>query len=90
MKRVAATERRAQIIHMSRQLVEYIQSRIAEVAFRPFDPLMVVRAFMGMLFTYVTAEHLFQFSEYFPPSPTEKVAETFLQLFLAGALLSPA
>ncbi len=72
-----------------KRLIEYIQSRITEGAFRPLDPVLVARAFMGMLCTYVTSEYLFHFAEYFPPHPTENVVETFLQLFLAGAQASP-
>jgi AcrR family transcriptional regulator len=66
------------------KLVEYIKLRIADGAFRNLDAVLVARAFIGMLYTYVTARHLFNSEKYFPKTTTDLVVSNFLKIFLDG------
>ncbi len=66
------------------KLVDYIQSRASEGAFRNLDPVLVARAFTGMLYTYVTAELLFNAHKYYPQATTDQVIENFLTIFFDG------
>ncbi len=66
------------------KLVEYIKLRIAEGAFRNLDSVLVARAFIGMLYSYVTAKHLFNAEKYFPKTVTDQVVDNFLTIFLDG------
>src|SRR5438093_6560758 len=66
------------------KLVEYIKLRIADGAFRNLDSVLAARAFMGMLYTYVTAKHLFNSEKYFPKATTDLVVDNFLKIFLDG------
>ena len=66
------------------KLVEYIKLRIADGVFRNLDEVLVARAFIGMLYTYVTATHLFNAEKYFPSTSNELVVENFLKIFLDG------
>jgi AcrR family transcriptional regulator len=66
------------------KLVDYIQLRISEGAFCDVDPFLVARAFTGMFYTYVTAEHLFDASRYYPRATHEEVIQSFLSIFLSG------
>jgi AefR-like transcriptional repressor, C-terminal domain len=66
------------------KLVEYIKLRIADGAFRNLDSILVARAFIGMLYTYVTAKHLFNAEKYFPKATSDQVVDNFLRIFLDG------
>jgi len=66
------------------KLVEYIKLRTADGAFRNLDSVLVARAFIGMLYTYVTAKHLFNAEKYFPKATTDLVVDNFLKIFLDG------
>jgi AcrR family transcriptional regulator len=66
------------------KLVEYIKLRTADGAFRNLDSVLVARAFIGMLYTYVTAKHLFNAEKYFPKATNDLVVENFLKIFLDG------
>lgn len=66
------------------KLVDYIQLRIAEGAFRNLDPFLVARAFTGMFYTYVTAQHLFDAGRYYPKATHDEVIKNFLSIFLSG------
>jgi len=66
------------------KLVEYIKLRIADGAFRNLDSVLVARAFVGMLYSYVTAKHLFNAEKYFPKTVTDEVVDNFLTIFLDG------
>ncbi len=71
------------------RLVGYIQLRINEGAFSTLDPILVARAFMGMVYTYVTAEHLFNASGYYPNVTRDEVIHNFLSVFLNGVRHRP-
>ena len=66
------------------KLVDYIHLRISEGTFRDLDPFLVARAFTGMLYTYVTAQHLFDAGRYYPRATHDEVIESFLSIFLNG------
>jgi len=66
------------------KLVDYIHLRISEGAFRELDPVLVARAFIGMLYTYVTAQHLFDAGRYYPKATHDDVIQSFLSIFLHG------
>ena len=66
------------------KLVDYIHLRISEGAFRNLDPFLVARAFTGMLYTYVTAQHLFDAGRYYPRATHDEVVQAFLSIFLNG------
>jgi AcrR family transcriptional regulator len=66
------------------KLVEYIKLRTADGVFRNLDSVLVARAFIGMLYTYVTAKHLFNAEKYFPKATNDLVVENFLKIFLDG------
>jgi AcrR family transcriptional regulator len=66
------------------KLVDYIQLRISQGAFRDLNPVLVARAFTGMLYTYVTAEYLFSAGKYYPMVSQEEIVDTFVSIFLKG------
>ena len=66
------------------KLVDYIHLRISEGAFRDLDPFLVARAFTGMFYTYVTAQHLFDAGRYYPRATHDEVIKSFLSIFLKG------
>jgi TetR/AcrR family transcriptional regulator len=66
------------------KLVDYIHLRISEGAFHNLDPFLVARAFTGMLYTYVTAQHLFDAGRYYPRATHDEVIQAFLSIFLNG------
>lgn len=66
------------------RLVDYIQLRISEGAFRDVDPFLVARAFTGMLYTYLSAQYLFGADRYFPKATNDEVIQSFLSIFLNG------
>ena len=66
------------------KLVDYIHLRISEGAFRNLDPFLVARAFTGMFYTYVTAQHLFDAGRYYPRATHDEVIKNFLSIFLNG------
>ena len=66
------------------KLVDYIHLRISAGAFRNLDPFLVARAFTGMFYTYVTAQHLFDAGRYYPKATHDEVIKNFLSIFLNG------
>ncbi len=66
------------------KLVDYIQLRISQGAFGRLNPILVARAFTGMLYTYVTAELLFDAGKYYPQVTQDEIVENFLKIFLDG------
>jgi hypothetical protein len=55
------------------KLVDYIHVRISEGAFRDLGPLPGCQSFHGMLYTYVTAQHLFDAGHYYPKATHDEV-----------------
>jgi AcrR family transcriptional regulator len=74
--------------HISRthkQLADYVKKRIADGAFRRVNPMLAVRAFMGMIINQVMHRKFFDFDT--PEAPqlgNRYVAEKYADLFLAG------
>lgn len=69
----------------------YIDRRIRDGAFRPVDPLLAARAFMGMLIYHRLLSQLFQMPVAVKP---QEIEETFVSIFLdglrAGTIHKPA
>ena len=64
-------------------LASYIQKRIDDGAFRPMDPTLAARAFMGMFVSYVLGQAVFRFQPT-PPIDNETALRTFVSIFLSG------
>jgi hypothetical protein len=58
---------------------------VREGAFRPIDPLLGARAFMGMVVDHGIVRQVFGQREQYP-QPPEEVAEAFVSIFLNGVL----
>ena len=64
-------------------LTAYVTTRIDEGAFRPVDPVLAARAFLGMVFDHLNVQIVFgQGSVY--TQPLERVVDTFVGIFLSG------
>src|SRR5215510_14388307 len=61
----------------------YIRKRIEEGAFRPMDPQLAARGFMGMFASFVLWQEIFDFKKT-QPYDREEVVRTFVSLFLGG------
>jgi AcrR family transcriptional regulator len=61
----------------------YVALRVEEGAFRPVEPALAARAFLGMIFDYLNIRIIFQQKETYPQDP-EEVADTFTSIFLGG------
>jgi len=64
-------------------LAQYIQRRIDEGAFRPLDPLLAARSFLGMVIYYYLVEELFSSSSPNDYDP-EIVGRWMAELWLSG------
>ena len=62
-------------------LAGYIERRIRDGAFRPLDPLLAARAFMGMLIYHRLLSQLFHMPV---PQKPQEIEETFVSVFLDG------
>ena len=62
-------------------LAGYIECRIRDGAFRPLDPLIAARAFMGMLIYHRLLSQLFQMPL---PQRSQEIEDTFVSVFLDG------
>jgi len=64
-------------------LSSYLQERITEGVFRPVDPLVTARAFVGMVVYYLLLHEIFGVKR--PPGiSSEQVIDTLVTLFLEG------
>lgn len=74
---------RSRVTRVHEFLSTYLQERIAEGLFRPVDPLVAARAFVGMVVHYLLLHEIFGVKR---PSDiaSEQVIETFVTLFLEG------
>lgn len=61
----------------------YIQGRMDDGVFRPMDPLVAARAFVGMVIHYLLIHEIFGVKRPSHASP-ERIVETFVMLFLNG------
>jgi AcrR family transcriptional regulator len=64
-------------------LSDYIKDRIADGVFRPVDPLLAARGFLGMVAYYLLIHEIFGVKRPVGLLP-EQVVDTFVTLFLEG------
>lgn len=64
-------------------LSRYINGRISEGVFRPVDPLVTARAFVGMVVHYLLIHMIFGVEKP-PDAHPERIINTFVSLFLNG------
>ncbi len=62
-------------------LAGYIQARIDEGAFRPIDPLLAARAFIGMVVHHRLLHEIFEVPLH---CPHKDIVSTYVELFLTG------
>ncbi len=65
-------------------LIQRVQSPAGDL--RPIPPPLILRAFMGMFFSYYITEILV--SDIMPPAMRERGLESFVDIFLHGILVS--
>lgn len=70
-------------LERTKDLSKYIRQRIKEKAFRKVPPLLVARAFIGMVIQYVQGQELYGFKNHVRFS-RKKVVDTFVDTFLNG------
>jgi AcrR family transcriptional regulator len=74
---------RSRVTRIHEFLSAYLRERITEGVFRPVDPLVAARAFVGMVVYYLLLHEIFGVKR--PPDiSSEQVIETFVALFLEG------
>ncbi len=84
-------EKLSEIFFESRctEVLEYIAGRIRllikEGTFKDTDPELAAKAFMGMVIHYCVMQEIYGFKKVFH-RPVEKVAETFVGIYLNGML----
>jgi AcrR family transcriptional regulator len=66
-------------------LAEYIEQRTREGVFRPFDPMLAARAFLGMIVYHSWAQELFGGKRYQRLS-VQQVSRTLVDVWLQGML----
>lgn len=67
-----------------REFVEdYVALRVEEGAFRPVEPALAARAFLGMIFDHMNVRIIFHQKETHPQN-LDEVADTFTSIFLGG------
>jgi TetR/AcrR family transcriptional regulator len=64
-------------------VTSYVRQRIEDGAFRPIDPVLGARAFLGMIRDYLNVCIVHDPAEA-SRQPLEKVVSTFVELFLSG------
>jgi AcrR family transcriptional regulator len=64
-------------------VADYVALRVREGAFRPVEPALAARAFLGMLFDHMNVQIIFHQTEAYPQS-LDEVAEVFTSIFLGG------
>ena len=70
-------------------LTDYIKQRIEDGSFVDIDPVIASRAFLGMVFDHLNVRLVLGQTEAYP-QPLDKVAETFVSIFLHGMQTRPA
>jgi AcrR family transcriptional regulator len=71
------------VMERTKLLAGYIRQRIKDKAFRKVPPVLVARAFMGMIMHYVQAQEIYEMKSVFRFSQ-KKVVDTFVDAFLGG------
>ncbi len=64
-------------------VTDYVAMRIEDGAFRPVDPELAGRAFLGMVLDHLNNRHIIR-EESAQSQPLGEVARTFVEIFLAG------
>jgi AcrR family transcriptional regulator len=70
------------VVRMRRNLLRYIKQRIADGAYKPVDPAVATRAFIGMLLHQVQVRNIFNADEL--KLSNRGLADRFVDLFLSG------
>jgi AcrR family transcriptional regulator len=73
----------ARVLRIREFLSSYLARRMREGAFRPLDPVIAARAFLGMVSDYLNVRVVFRQQAAYP-QPNAEVIETFVSIFLAG------
>jgi len=61
----------------------YVALRVEEGSFRPVEPALAARAFLGMIFDHMNVRMIFQQQESYPQA-LDEVADVFTSIFLGG------
>ena len=69
-------------------LAEFIRRRIAAGAFRPIDPVLAARAFMGMVIYHSWVQELFG-GKHYQDFSVQEVSQTLAEVWLQGVLPVP-
>ncbi|MBL8189133.1 MAG: TetR/AcrR family transcriptional regulator [Acidobacteria bacterium] len=73
------------ILKQHRRLTEYVKKRIAEGAFRPVDPIIAVRGFVGMVMNQAMTRKFFRHTgREFVNFSNRQAAEKFTDLLMAS------
>ena len=73
------------ILKQHRRLTEYVKKRIAEGAFRPVDPIIAVRGFVGMVMNQAMTRKFFRHAgREFVNFSNRQAAEKFTDLLMAS------
>lgn len=64
-------------------VTDYVALRVAEGAFRPVEPALAARAFLGMVFDHMNGRIIFHQDEALPET-LDEVADAFTSIFLGG------
>jgi len=64
-------------------VTDYVALRIEEGAFRPVEPALAARAFLGMIFDHMNVRIIFHQKDT-DPRTLDEVADTFTSIFLGG------
>jgi hypothetical protein len=73
----------SQVRRLHEFLSSYIETRIADGVFRPVNPLVAARSFVGMIVHYLLLHEIYGVKRPVGFSP-EQVVETFVTLFCDG------
>ena len=73
----------SKVRHLHEFLSNYIEQRITESVFRPVNPLLAARGFVGMIVHYLLIHEIFGVKRPAGILP-EEVVETFVTLFVTG------
>lgn len=73
----------ARVRQLREYLTTYVKRRVDSGAFRPIDPVLAARAFLGMVFDHIVVCRIYDQRSTYPQEP-ELVASTFTAIFLGG------
>lgn len=73
----------SKVRHLHELLSNYIEQRITDGVFRPVNPLLAARGFVGMIVHYLLIHEIFGVKRPVGILP-EEVVETFVTLFVTG------